>query len=85
MHQPAVSHGREHERKREIKPQNARAQTAFRDHDRVPGPEGDVLKYATVFPEGDFPLRTAVEVVEYRLRHAAACQGTKVFDAYNVR
>src|SRR5271170_3132186 len=83
MHETAVPHGREQERKGKIEAKNARTHVAIRKRYRVTGAEGYVFEGAAILAESDLAFRAAVQIVENRLRQTATRHGPKVIDAYH--
>src|ERR1019366_1372132 len=83
MHKAAVPDRSKQDRKSKIEPQNARAQIAARERDRMPRPKSDIVKYPAILPECNLAFGTAGEVVKYRLRHPLARDGAKILNAYH--
>ena len=81
VHQAAVADGREQEWESEIEAENAGAQVAIGDGDRMAGAEGDVLIDAAIFAEGDLAFGAAIKVVEDGPGHAALGEGAEIRDA----
>jgi hypothetical protein len=65
MHQAAVSHRRKQERKRKIEAQNACAQVATRDCNRMPRTKCDVVEYPAILAERDLAFGAAVQIVKH--------------------
>src|SRR5258708_26007184 len=80
MHQPAIPHGSEHRRKREIVPQYASFEIAIGNGDRPARTEGYVAKGATIFVEREFRFGAAIEVVEDCFRQTALGKAAQIFD-----
>jgi hypothetical protein len=81
MHEAAVADGSEQEWESEIEAENAGAQVAIGDGDRMAGTEGDVLIDAAIFAEGDLAFGAAIKVVEDGPRYAALGEGAEIRDA----
>jgi len=81
MHEAAVADGSEHEWESEIEAENAGAQVAIGDGDRMARAEGDVLIDAAIFAEGDLAFGAAIKVVEDGPGHAATGEGAEICDA----
>jgi hypothetical protein len=85
MHHAAVSDWSKHERKREVKAENARPQIDLSDSDSLPRPKDHVVEYTAVLAKRDLPFCRAVEVIEDRLRQSPAGKPSKVFDVDDAR
>ena len=81
MHEPAVSDGREQERKSELEAKNRRAQAAVRNRYRMARAKSNVVEYPAILAEGDFAFGAAIEVIKHGLRNSFACDGPEIFDA----
>jgi hypothetical protein len=84
MHKAAVPDRCEQKWKSKIETQHARAQTALRDVDGMPGPECDIVKYPTILAQRNFAFSTSIKVIKYRFRYPFTGDGTEVLDAYNL-
>src|SRR5258708_2117877 len=81
VHQAAVADRSQQEWEREIEAENAGAQVAIGDGDRMAGAEGDVFIDAAIFSECDLAFGAAIEIVEDRPGHTALGEGAKICDA----
>jgi len=81
VHQAAVADRSEQERESEIEAENAGAQVAIGDGDRMARAECDVLIDAAIFAEGDLAFGAAIEVVEDGPGHTALREGAEICDA----
>jgi len=81
VHEAAVADGGEQERESEIEAENAGAQVAIGDGDRMARSEGDVLIDAAIFSECNLAFGAAIKVVENGPGHAALGEGAKIRDA----
>ena len=85
MHEAAVADGGEQERESEIEAENAGAQVAIGERDRVARTEGDVLIDAAIFAEGNLAFGAAIKVIEDGFGHAALGDGSEICDADHAR
>jgi hypothetical protein len=83
MHQAAVAYRREKKRKGKFEAQNASAQIAVGNRNRMARAEGHVIKNPAIFTKCNFALGAAIQVIEYRFRDALAGDGAEVFNANN--
>jgi len=81
VHEAAVAYRSQQEWESEIEAENAGAQVAIGDRDRVARAEGDVLIDAAIFAEGDLAFGAAIEIVEDSPGHAALGEGAEIRDA----
>jgi len=81
VHQAAVADRSEQERESEIEAENAGAQVAIGDGDRMAGAEGDVLIDAAIFAECDLAFGAAIKVVEDGPGYAAPGEDAEISDA----
>jgi len=81
VHQAAVADRSQQEWEREIEAENAGAQVAIGDGDRMAGTEGDILIDAAILAEGDLAFGAAIEIVEDGPGHAAPSEGAEIRDA----
>src|SRR6202795_95288 len=81
VHQAAVADGSEQEWESEIEAENAGAQVAIADGDRMARSEGDVLIDAAIFAECDLAFGAAIKVVEEAPGHAGWGGGAEICDA----
>src|SRR5260370_34002735 len=75
VHQAAVADRSEHEWESEIEAENAGAQVAIGDGDRMARAEGDVVVDTAVFAEGDLALGAVIEAIKSCPGHTALAQG----------
>jgi hypothetical protein len=81
VHEAAVADRSEQEWESEIEAENAGAQVAIADGDRMAGAESDVLIDAAIFAKSDLAFGAAVEVIKNRSGHAALGEGAEVCNA----
>src|SRR5579862_8943240 len=85
MHEPAITHRSQQSGKRNIKAQDASPHIAIRHGHGVARPEDDVIEHPAVFPQGDFTIGAAIEIVEDGPRQSTLGQGPKIPNAYHTR
>jgi hypothetical protein len=81
VHQAAVANRSKQERESEIEAENAGAQVAIGDSDRMAGAEGDIVIHSAIFAERDLAFGAAIEIVEDGPGHAALGEGAEICNA----
>src|SRR5260370_27968605 len=80
VHQAAVADRSEHEWESEIEAENAGAQVAIGDGDRMARAEGDVVVDTAIFAEGELTLGAALEVIKNSPGHSALLPHAQICD-----
>jgi hypothetical protein len=85
MHNATVAHGSKQEGKGEVDAEDACAQVAILERNRMTRAECDLLKCAAVLAQRDLALRPTVQIIENRFGHPTTRNRPEVFDADNAR
>src|SRR5579864_2751815 len=81
MHQPAVSHGSQHKRKRKLEPENCGAQIACSKGNSVPRTKRDIVEDTAILAKRNLPFSSTIQVVEDGFRNSLAGDRAEVLDA----
>src|SRR5215470_14138489 len=85
MHKPAVTHGREDHRKRNLAIQDCGAQIAFADGDRVARPKCDLFESMAVAAKGYLTFSATIQIVKDGSRNAPLRLTAKVRNVHETR
>lgn len=80
VHQTAVADRSQHCGERKFMAEHASLQVTIRDGDRTARTKQHIAKCPAVFPERDFAIGAAIQIIEHRPRQSTLRHAAQIFD-----